>query len=375
MKDKLLALALVAMMALTGCGNNANNTTTETTNEVAETQPAETTETTETEDTATSEDADTNEEATEEADGTAEHTNLRKVTVVLDYTPNTNHTGLYVAKDKGFYEARGLDIEIVQPPEDGAEALVASGRAEFGVSYQDSMANVLGGEAAMPITAIAAVIQHNTSGIMARAGEGIDRPKGLEGKRYSTWNSPVELNTIKTVMETDGGDFDQLTLIPAAPLDEVAALREDQTDAIWVFEGWGKVNADIQDYAVDYWNFKDIDDTFDFYTPVLIANNDLVENEKDFVKDFVEATGEGYEYAIENPTEAADILLAADNSLDSDLVYASQEFLSKEYKADSDKWGVFDPARWAKYFEWLNTNKLVDYELDVNGGFTNEFVE
>lgn len=364
MNKKIISGALALLLGLTACGNNQNskentdtNTNTEENKEAASTDNENKTE----------------EVVKEEKD--PETKELKKVTVVLDYTPNTNHTGLYAAKDKGFYEEKGLDVEIVQPPEDGAEALVASGKADFGVSYQDTMANVLGGDAKMPITAIAAIVQHNTSGIMSRKGEGIDRPKGLEGKRYSTWNSPVEQNTIKKVMETDGGDYDKLTLIPATPLDEVAALREDQTDAIWIFEGWGKVSADVQDYPVDYWNFRDIDDTFDYYTPVLISNNDLIANEKDYVKDFVEATQKGYEFAIENPKEAADILLANDDSLDKDMIYASQEFLSKEYKKDADKWGIFDKDRWAKYYTWLNDNDLVEEKLDVNSGFTNEFVE
>ena len=364
MNKKIISGALALLLGLTACGNNQNskentdtNTNTEENKEAASTDNENKTE----------------EVVKEEKD--PETKELKKVTVVLDYTPNTNHTGLYAAKDKGFYEEKGLDVEIVQPPEDGAEALVASGKADFGVSYQDTMANVLGGDAKMPITAIAAIVQHNTSGIMSRKGEGIDRPKGLEGKRYSTWNSPVEQNTIKKVMETDGGDYDKLTLIPATPLDEVAALREDQTDAIWIFEGWGKVSADVQDYPVDYWNFRDIDDTFDYYTPVLISNNDLIANEKDYVKDFVEATQKGYEFAIENPKEAADILLANDDSLDKDMIYASQEFLSKEYKKDADKWGIFDKDRWAKYYTWLIDNDLVEEKLDVNSGFTNEFVE
>lgn len=366
MNIKKLPLMLMALFTLTACGNStpASNDTNNT-EDVA----------TESADQKNNEDVVVDENKEDTVDDTDKKDDLKKVTLVLDYTPNTNHTGLYAAVDQGFYEAHGLDVDIVQPPEDGAEALVASGKAEFGVSYQDSMANVLGGDAAMPITAIAAIIQHNTSGIMARANEGIDRPKGLEGKRYSTWNSPVELNTIKAVMEEDGGDFDKLSLIPAAPLDEVAALREEQTDAIWVFEGWGKVNADVQDYPVDYWNFKDIDETFDFYTPVLISSNNLIANDKDLVKSFVEASREGYEYAIDNPKEAADILLKYDDSLDADMVYASQEFLSKEYKSEADKWGIFDPSRWARYYEWLNANNLVDEELDVNGGFTNEFVE
>ena len=360
MQKRIISAALILLMGLTACSND----TTDNKNTSGNDNKEKVTEDTENKDEQVIE--------VEKDPGTKE---LKKVTVVLDYTPNTNHTGLYAAKEEGFYEEKGLDVEIVQPPEDGAESLVASGKADFAVSYQDSMANVLAGDSKMPITAIAAIIQHNTSGIMARANEGIDRPKGLENKRYSTRNSPVELNTIKKVMEVDGGDFDKLNLIPSTPLDEVAALKEDQTDAIWVFEGWGKVNADINDYPVDYWNFKDIDDTFDFYTPVLIANNATIKNDKDFVKDFVDASCKGYEFAIEDPKDAADILLANDDSLDKDLVYKSQEFLSKEYKKDTDKWGVFDKDRWAKYYTWLNDNDLVDEKLDVNAGFTNEFVE
>ena len=102
--------------------------------------------------------------------------NLEKVTFVLDWTPNTNHTGLYVAQAKGYFEEAGLEVEIQQPPEDGAAVLVASGRADFGVSFQDSMAAALAGDDALPITAVASVIQHNTSGIISRAGEGMDTP-------------------------------------------------------------------------------------------------------------------------------------------------------------------------------------------------------
>ena len=126
---------------------------------------------------------------------------LEKITLVLDWTPNTNHTGLYVAREKGYFEAEGLEVEIVQPPEDGATVLVASGKAQFGVSFQDSMMPALVGENALPITAVATILQHNTSGIVSRKGEGMDRPKGLEGKKYATWDMDLEKATIKNVIE------------------------------------------------------------------------------------------------------------------------------------------------------------------------------
>ena len=95
-------------------------------------------------------------------------TENEKITIVLDWTPNTNHTGIFVAQANGYFEDAGLNVEIVQPPEDGAVALVASGKAQFGVSFQDTIAPAFFGESPVPVTAVAAVIQHNTSGIISR---------------------------------------------------------------------------------------------------------------------------------------------------------------------------------------------------------------
>ena len=128
-----------------------------------------------------------------------ENKELEKITFVLDWTPNTNHTGVYVAIDQGYFEEAGLEVEVVQPPEDGAEVLVASSKAQFGVSFQDYIAPGLIGEDPLPITAVAAVLQHNTSGIISRQGEGMDTPKGLEGHKYATWDLDVEKATIQQV--------------------------------------------------------------------------------------------------------------------------------------------------------------------------------
>ena len=116
----------------------------------------------------------------------------KKLKLVLDWTPNTNHTGLYVAMEKGYYKDAGIELEIVQPPEDGAEVLVASGKADFGISFQDTLAGALSKADPLPIKAVAAITQHNTSGIMSRKGDGITTPKGLEGKKYATWDLPIE---------------------------------------------------------------------------------------------------------------------------------------------------------------------------------------
>lgn len=297
-----------------------------------------------------------------------------KITFVLDWTPNTNHTGVYVAQELGYFADRGLEVEIVQPPEDGVEPLVASGRAQFGVSFQDYMAPAVSGPGALPVTAVAALVQHNTSGIVSRKGEGMDRPAGMAGHSYATWDLPVELATIRTVVEKDGGDFDEITLIPSTVTDEVTALSTKAVDAIWIFYGWAGVKMELEGLPVDYFAFADIDPVFDYYTPVLIAADSFLEEEPDTARRFLEAVRDGYEYAIENPDEAAEILCKAAPELDPELVKASQEYLSGQYKAEVEQWGYIDPDRWNAFFRWLNDNGLVEDEIPMDAGFTNDYL-
>ena len=298
------------------------------------------------------------------------------ITFVLDWTPNTNHTGIYVALQKGWFEEAGLKVDVVQPPEGGSALLVASGKAQFAVTAQDSIAPALTGENAMPLTTVAAILQHNTSGIVSRAGEGMDTPRGLEGHKYATWDSPVEKATIRQVMAADGGDFDKVELIPSTVTDEVSALKSGDVDAIWIFYGWAGIACEVAGLPIDYFDFADFDPVLDFYTPIIVSNNDWLANNPETAKAFLAALSRGYEYAAEHPKEAADILMEAAPELKSntELVYRSQEYLAGEYIADAARWGEIDPDRWGGYFTWLNDNGLMETPLDPGMGFTNEYL-
>lgn len=299
----------------------------------------------------------------------------RKITFCLDYTPNTNHTGIYVAQAKGYFKDEGLTVKVVQPADGTAEAMIGSGQAQMGVSYQDYIANALSSKNPVAIEAVAAIIQHNTSGIMSRKADGITSAKKMEGHTYATWSMPVEQATIKQVMESDGGDFDKLKMVPYEVDDEVAGLKANMFDCVWVYEGWAVQNAKVQHYDVNYFSFVDMDKVFDFYTPVIAANDDFAKKYPDVVKAFVRAAKRGYEYAIKHPKDAGDILLDAAPELSGDLVQASAKYLADQYQADAKSWGVIDKSRWNAYFEWLNDKNLVENKLDVNSGWTMDYLE
>lgn len=296
-----------------------------------------------------------------------------KITFVLDWTPNTNHTGVYVAQKLGYFEEAGIEINIVQPPEDGATSLVASGNAQFGVDFQDSIAPAFGTEEPLPVTAVAAILQHNTSGIISLKGNGIDRPKGLEGKTYATWNAPIEKAMLQNVVEGDGGDFSKVNLRPSTVNDVIAGLQTD-VDAVWIYYAWDGIATEVKGVETDYFSFRDLNPVFDYYTPILVANNSFLSEKPETAKKFLKAVQQGYEYAISHPEEAADILLEAAPELDRDITVASQKWIADQYKAEAEQWGIIDPSRWNAFYNWLNENGLVEQVIPENFGFTNDYL-
>ena len=302
-----------------------------------------------------------------------------EITLCLDWTPNTNHTGFFVADKLGYYKKEGIKISIVQPPENGAELMTASGKAQFGISFQDNLADLYSAEAVPEITTVAAILQHNTSGIISRKGEGATSPKGLEGKRYSTWDWSIEQATVKYIMEKDGGDYDKLQLIPNTVTNEAEALRNGDTDAIWIYYAWSGIAAELSGLDFDYFSLADIDEVFDYYTPVIVANNAFLEENPDIAAAFMRATKKGYEFAVKNSEDAAQMLVDGDTtgSLDSslELVTASQKWISKKYIDDADSWGIIDKERWDSYFSWVYEQKLITKKIPEGYGFTNEFIK
>ena len=296
-----------------------------------------------------------------------------KITVVLDWTPNTNHAGLYVAQALGYYEELGLEVEIIQPPEDGALPLLAAGRADFAVSFQEEILTAIASAQSLPVTAVAAILQHNTSGIISLAQKKITSPRDMVGKSYATWGLPIEQAIIREVMNREGADFARLRLIPNTVTDVIAALQTD-IDCVWVYYGWDGVATEVAGLDTNYFAFADIDPVFDFYTPVLAANNNYLEKFPEFTNYFLSATAKGYKYCIDNPKEGARILAEAVPELAGDLLYASMDYLAGKYRAKAPYWGFIDPGRWETFTDWLLENSLIKQAPEPGAGYTNAYL-
>lgn len=299
---------------------------------------------------------------------------LQKITVVLDYVPNTNHTGLYVAQDQGYYKEEGLDVSFIEPGQNNTSAtLVAAGKGQFGVSYQEDVTYALTSKEPLPIQAIATILKHNTSGFVSLPEAAIDSPKDFEGKVYAGWQSPSEEAIIHAVMKKSGADFTQLKMVGNAG--GGAADLGENVDLKWFFAGWDSIRAEMDGIPLNFLPLKDLDARLDYYTPLIISNQKTIENDPELVHKFLRATKKGYQYAIKNPTDAAKILGKSAPEYDSAFLKNSQEFLSKNYTDDPDNWGLMEQKVWDNYSDFMVEYKLIPETIDSKKLFTNEFLQ
>lgn len=296
-----------------------------------------------------------------------------KVTVVLDWTPNTNHTGLYTALENGYYKDQGLDVEIVQPPEGGAASLVASGKADFGISYQEEVTYAKTSDDPLPIKAIAAVIQHNSSGFASPKDKNIKTPKDFEGKIYGGWGSESETAAIKAVMEKTGADFNKVTIADIGQ-DDFFTATTNSVGFAWIYEGWDVVQAKLKNFDLNFIPLNQFDKRLDYYTPVIISNETLLNDNPELAKKFMKATTEGYQFAIDNPEEAAKTLVKHAPEIDEELAIESQKFLASKYKDDAPRWGEMKDEVWNNYTAFLKEYGLINKDLKPEDAYTNEFL-
>lgn len=296
---------------------------------------------------------------------------LRKIQVALDWTPNTNHTGLYVAQAKGFFKAHNLDVEIVQPGDADPASLVAADKIPFAVSAQEALTQARAEGA--PLVSIAAIIQHNTSGFASPKDRNLTRPAEYAGKTYGGYGGAIEEPLLKTLVKADGGDPEKVKVVNVGEADFLTATKKG-IDFEWIFYGWDGVNAELKGAPINIQYVKDYDKALDFYTPILITNEKRISSDPQLVKDFTAAVSEGYTYAAKNASESADILLKAAPDLDADLVKKSQEWLSPKYQDDAARWGEQKAAVWTDFSAWLYGQKVLSSKVDASKAYTNDFL-
>ncbi len=296
------------------------------------------------------------------------------ITVMLDWTPNVNHTGLFAAEKQGYFAEQGLAVNLIQPGEVYAEQAVATGAADFGISSQEYL-TLARAKDGVPLVSIAAILQHNTSGFAARAGEGVTSPQNWAGLRYGSFGSPFEAPTLQALMACAGGAARPAQIIETGFTSSLALLSEKKIDFAWIFYGTDGIAAAQQGLALEVLMMEDYRECIpDYYTPVLITSEDTLAKRPEVARAFLAAVSKGYAFAIEKPDEAAAILHDAAPETDIAVLNASQAWLSPRYQAEAARWGAQQSSVWENYGAWMLKQGLIEKPLDASQAFTNEFL-
>jgi ABC-type nitrate/sulfonate/bicarbonate transport system substrate-binding protein len=297
---------------------------------------------------------------------------LTRFTVVLDWTPNTNHAGMYLALAEGWYEEAGLEVTFVEPGEAGSLQVLASGRADAAVTVQEELLPARA--AGLPVRSVAAIIESNTSSLVSLADDGIEAPADLAGARYGGFGGQLEAALLAELMRCDGADPDDLELVDVGEADYRIGLERDQYDVVWIFDGWDGIRlSEVEGVDTNAIRFIDHTDCIpDWYTPLLATSEDVEAERSDDLAAFLDATARGYRTAMADPGAAADALLAGADDLDPELVAASAEFLADRYAADPAAWGQQRAEVWDRFAAFLVDAGLLEGDVDVAAAWTNE---
>lgn len=276
----------------------------------------------------------------------------RTIRIALDWTPNTNHTGLYVAQVQGWFADAGLDVEFLPYNSTSPDTLVSSGAAEFGISFQDSF--TFSKAAGADITSVMAVLQHWGTEIAVRADRAdIVSPADLDGAVYGGFGGPGEVPKMQAVIRDAGGagDFETVVLGTSA----YEALYSGDVDFTEPFVAWEGIEADLRGEPLKTFAYTDYGFP-DAYSVVLIGNSPWLAANPDDARAFVQAAQRGYRLAADDPAGAARMLKEANpGAFTSDeLVDRGAAMLAERFLRDEQGRVGFQTAeRWSGFSGFL----------------------
>ncbi len=299
-------------------------------------------------------------------------TTFPPVSVVLDWFPWSNHAGLFIAKDRGYFAAEGLDVDI-HPPADPATILqtVATGRDDFGINYQTGV--LIARQEGVPVVSIAAIVQHPLNSVMTLKGSGITEPRDLAGKTVGWPGIPDNEPLLDTMLKSQGKSLEDVELVNVG-FDLVPALIGKKVDAIvgayWVHESISAIN---QGFPVNIMRMEHYG-VPDFYELVLVTNEEKIKENPELVRRFIRAVTRGYQDAIADPQGAVELLKRVRPEVDLAIESPGVDMLAPLWSSDQGVFGWQDEDRWVKFAAWMEETGLLKPGSDVSAAFDNSFV-
>jgi putative hydroxymethylpyrimidine transport system substrate-binding protein len=295
---------------------------------------------------------------------------LHNLTLWLDWYPNSDHAGIYVAMAKGYYAAAGLQVKA-QVPSGAADALklVTHGNGDIAISYESSV--LLARDQGIPVTATGAIVQKPLNAVLALASTGVTRPRQLEGHTVGVAGDPSDYTDLKALVGHDGGDYAKVKIVNVG-YNLLPALLAHRVDSIigayWTWEALQAAQKGVKINAMrlDQWGVPTYNEL------VFVTGPTQLKNEPTVLRAFQSATFRGYAYAAAHPAEATAILLKAPGVLSNSapLIEHSIKLLGPLFADSQGRYGTINPTLWQAYANWMTAGHLLPNHLNVSTALT-----
>ena len=298
--------------------------------------------------------------------------------IALDWTPNINHIGFFIARELGFYRENGIELEIINPLDDNYKVTPGKklelGLADFAIAPFETVISLNNKENVVDAVAIFAILQEDISSIASLKSTNLSSPKQLDGKIYASYKARYEDKIVRELVKSDGGTGD-IKIVYPDKLGIWNSLIEGKADATWIFDNWEGVEAETKNIELNKWALKDSGIPYG-YSPVIITKKSSLTNFKTEYSNFLKATQKGYLFAAQNEPESVSILKKHLTAQDIDNINIEKALqATKSYFGDDQNCGFMNAERVNLFLNWLVEKQLEDPKIINQHLFTNELLE
>ena len=298
---------------------------------------------------------------------------MKKIKLALDWTPNINHIGFFVAKEKGFYKENDLKVEFLTPDLD--DYLITPAKkvemniSDFGLCPTESLISFRTKKNPFILKGLMTIFQEDVSAIATVESNNILRPKHLDGRSYASYKARYEDKIVKKMIINDGGKGNLKIFYPKR-LGIWNTLIENKYDSTWIFINWEGVEASKKNIDLELYKMSDFGIPYS-YSPILFSSSDYINNNSNTVKKFIESSRKGYIYCYENMGEAVSILNKFVPETDKGIDLIECLKISIDHFGSRENFGKIDLKKIDIFLKWLKDNNIENNSFIANDIISN----
>ena len=290
-------------------------------------------------------------------------------TLLLDFAPNAVHAGIYLATERAFDEAEGVELEVRAPgASTDAIALLESRRADLAILDIHDLG--LAREAGRDIVGVMAFVQRPLAAVLAQPD--VRTPRDLEGQRVGVTGLPSDDAVLRSIVQGAGGDPDAVrpTTIGFQAVKALLAGRVAGATAFWSAEGveLRRQRPDTREFRVDEFGAPSYPEL------VLAVRRRTLDEERPMIRATIRALQRGYGEAQRDPESAVAAMVAAEPRLDRERLAVQLDAVDEAFTAGARVFGELRPGVLRAWGRWDTRFGILDAPPDVGAAFDGSLV-